>query len=124
VSNERFLVISYFVVLLASLGIGLAAYLALRRPFRAVCDTSGSAMVRLIRRFFLVGIVGPAFLGFCSVSYFSCNVTTYDKVIESRSYLIGINQDQLQAALIYTILGLVVWCGLVFVILLTSRKRD
>ncbi len=123
-SNERYLQISYFVVLLCSAGLGLATYGLLRKRFLAVCDASRSRVAVFARRFLLLGTVVPALLGFCSVSYFSCNVTTYQQVIANRDYLLQINLDQFEAVLHYLIIAIMLWCLIVFAVLLTSRASD
>lgn len=48
-------------------------------------------------------------MGFLLVSYYSCNVTTYEQVIASRSYLFGKNEEQVQAALLYVLCAILVW---------------
>ena len=125
-SNERFLQVSYFVVLFGSLLLGWLTYALLRRQFFGVCDgTPRSRLAPIVRRFFLIGLVGPPVLGFCSVSYlpaFSCNITTYEQIIKDRAYLIQVSQAQLQAALEYTIIAVLLWCLMVFALLLTSGK--
>ena len=122
-SNERFLQIAYFVVLFGSLLLGWLTYALLRRQFFGVCDgPPRSRLATIVRRFFLIGLVGPLVLGFCSVSYFSCNITTYEQIIKDRAYLIQVSQAQLQAALEYTIIAVLLWCLMVFALLLTSGK--
>jgi len=118
-TNERYLQISYFVVLACSLGLGLLVYGFLRVPFRRVCEKSGSRLAPVVSKFFLVGIVGPAMLGFCSVSYFSCNKTTYPAILEDLGYLVEVNQSQLQWAMLDVIVALIIWCLIVFALLLT-----
>lgn len=120
-TNERYLQISYFAVLICSAGMGMATYHVLRTRFLAVCDETRSRIAAFVRRFFLAGILVPALLGFCSVSYFSCNITTYEQVIEKRDYLVQINLEQLRAVLIYQIVAIMVWCLVVCCILLTGR---
>ena len=69
---------------------------------------------------FIVGILTPPLLGFSSVSYFTCNRTTYASIIEDRAYLVEVNLAQLQAALVYTTVAIFLWCLVVFVLILTG----
>ncbi len=123
-SNERYLQVSYFVVLSCSAGLGLMTYGLLRNRFLALCDATRSRVAAFVRRLLLLGTLVPALLGFCSVSYFSCNVTTYQQVIASRDYLVQINLNQLQAVLDYLIVAIMLWCVIVFAVLLTSRTDE
>ena len=102
----------------------MMTYGLLRKRFLAVCDASRSRVAAFVRRLFLLGTLVPALLGFCSVSYFSCNVTTYQQVIANRDYLVQINLGQFQAVLNYLIVAIMLWCLIVFAVLLTSQAKE
>ena len=109
-SNEQFLIVSYFTAAAICIGLGAATYLWFRRPLEGIAAQAPSApLARLLRRVFSASVVGPAVLGFLSVSYYSCNVTTYEQVIASQSYLFGKNEEQVQAALFYVLGAILVW---------------
>lgn len=120
-SNERYLQVSYFVVLLVSASLGLLIFGLLRRCFRAVCDESGSRIGPFVRRLFLFGTLAPAVLGFCSVSYFTCDKTTYQSIIADRGYLISVNFDQIHTAMLFTIGAVMLWCLIVLMVVVTGR---
>ena len=109
-SNEQFLIVSYFTAAAICLVLGVATYLWFRRPLEGIAEQAPSApLARLLRRVFSASVVGPAVLGFLSVSYYSCKVTTYEQVIASQSYLFGKNEEQVQAALLYVLGAILVW---------------
>ncbi len=121
--NETYLQISYFVVCGCSLAVGLLTYRLLRHRFRAVCDAAPrSRLAAVTRPLFLFGTVVPAFLGFGSVSYFSCTQTSYAQIVANRAHLIQVNFDQLQAAMAYSIVAVFIWCLIVLGIVLTAGK--
>jgi hypothetical protein len=123
VDNETYLQISYVIMGLGSVLWGLLTWAWLRRRFIAFCDAEPrSRIVPLVRRLFLPGIVTPAMLGFLSVSYFSCDVDTYNEVIANRGYLVDISFSQAQASIRFTVAAIFVWCLIVSGIILTSGK--
>jgi hypothetical protein len=103
-ANEVFLELSYFVVLLVSVLLGAATWCLLRGSLGRLLASghvsrhAGSAR-RVVR---LALLLGPL-LGFTTVRYFSCSVTTYSEVIASRDYLVSVSLQQLGAATGYTI---------------------
>ena len=122
-NNESFLQISYLVALIGSLLLGFLTFLSLRRSFARLCElTPLTSFAPVVRRFFLIGVLCPPVLGFCSVSYFSCSKGSYADIIQSRAYLIEVNQDQIQAALNYTVVAIVFWCLIVLGLVLTSGR--
>ena len=64
-TNEQYLIVSYFCVAAISVVIGFAAYLWLRAPFYGIAAAlPWKAFRDLLARLFPVGILLPAFLGF------------------------------------------------------------
>jgi hypothetical protein len=124
-TNEQYLVVSYFCVGAISVAIGVAAYYWLRTSFY---QTAGAlpwkALRELLSRLFPVGIVLPAVLGFVSVSYRGCNMQEYEKIIADRSYLVSKNQDQISASLIHVMWAVFGWCVLVAILLAVKRRFD
>lgn len=124
-TNEVYLIVSYFAVGLLSFWIALAATLWLRRSFTGVVrPVPGQHFGRILRKVFSVGLILPALWGFFSVSFHSCSKETYDQIIADRAYLIEKNQEQLSAALSSVVIALLVW-GLVVVgaLIIISRHR-
>ena len=94
-TNEEYLLISYFTAGLISLGFAIFAYLYLRYGFVEIMQSvSGKHLFQIFRKLFLIGIVLPALFGFFSVSFRSCSRDTYDKIIAERAYLFAKNQEQ------------------------------
>ncbi|MGE5528953.1 MAG: hypothetical protein ACM3X6_07410 [Patescibacteria group bacterium] len=109
-NNEQYLVISYFTVCAACLCLAFATFLILRRSFgeltRAV---PGGGPGLLMRKLFLLGLALSAAIGFFSVTYQSCEKTTYQQIIADRAYLLAKNQEQLAASLRHIAFALLAW---------------
>ena len=109
-TNERYLIVSYFVCAALAIALGLLAYLYLRRPFAGVAKAApGRGLRATLKRLFPFGFVLPALLGFVSVSYRSCDRSTYAEIVASRGYLVAKNQEQISSVLLYILAAVVFW---------------
>ena len=108
-TNEQYLVVSYFTVGLLSFAFALATYLLLRHSFIGVTQAVRGKLSIILRRLFFIGIILPALFGFFSVSFRSCSKETYVQIIADRSYLVAKNQEQLSASLSYIVIALLLW---------------
>lgn len=121
-TNEQYLVVSYFVCAGFALALGVFVYLHLRRSFSGIVDVaSGERFAATLKRLFPVGLVLPALLGFVSVSYMSCDRSTYAAIVESRRYLIGRNQKQISWILISILVAIVFWDFVILLVLKFSQ---
>jgi hypothetical protein len=117
-TNERYLIASYFVGAALSAGLGTMVYLFLRRPFGDVAvAASGKRLSSMLKRLFPWGLLFPALLGFVSVSYQGCGRHTYEEIVQARSYLVEKNQEQLSSVLLYILVAVVFWDVIVLLIL-------
>ena len=101
-TNEQYLIVSYFCVAAISVAIGFAAYFWLRAPVRrgiAAALPMESGCEAYLSRLFPVGVILPGLLGFISVSYKGCNFQQYEKIVADRSYLVSKSQEQISAPL-------------------------
>jgi len=120
-SNEHYLIVSYFVVGFVSLCLGLAAYSVLRRPFAAIAEAAGGLRGAVLKRTLALSLALAAVLGFLSVSYLDCN-KGYDEIVKDRSYMNQINREQLQQAGNWIAFAVLAW-GFIVVILLAVWRR-
>ncbi len=124
-SNETYLIVSYFCIALLCIGIALVVLFVLWRPFlKLISYIQNRSFALLLRKIFLIGIVFPALLGFFSVSFKSCSVDSYEKIIEERSYLIQKNQEQTAASLKYITLALFVWMIMTFGVVIVIKQSN
>jgi hypothetical protein len=71
----------------------------------------------MLQRLFPCGFVLPALLGFVSVSYQSCNRTSYEEIVQSRSYLVEKNLGQISSVLFFILVAVLFWDVVVLLIL-------
>jgi len=118
-TNDKYLVVSYVLCAALSILLGALVYLFLRRPFIRIADATPSKHLRsTLTRLFPVGLLFPALLGFVSVSYQSCDRQTYAEIVESRSYLVEKNREQISSTLLSLVVAVLVWD--VVILLLTK----
>ena len=123
-SNERYLIVSYFVLALVSLALGLAAYLVLRRPFAAIAEAvAGRLRSSILKRVLAVSMTLAAVLGFLTVSYTqqSCG-RSYEEIVKDRGFLVQMNEQQFQAASNWIVYAVFAW-GVVVVVCLAALRR-
>ena len=121
-ANEQFLIISYIIVGLLSLGFGILTYVWLRDSFHGIMKAVPDRFSVVLKNLFFIGILFPAMAGFFSVSFRSCSKQTYAKIIAERSYLIAKNQEQLSTSLTYIVIALLAWGIVVAGALMASRN--
>jgi hypothetical protein len=120
-SNEQYLVVSYFSVGALSTVIAMAAYAFLRRPLdRLARSFPNRNLASVLKKLFPAGLALPALAGFLSVTYRSCG-ESYSSIIASRSYLVGKNQEQLSAICFFLMLAVLGW-GVVILLSLVSQR--
>jgi hypothetical protein len=115
-TNDRYLIVSYFVVAAISLVCGLAVFVLLRRPFQDSLKLfAGKNLGSVLKRLFPVGIILPALLGFLSVAYKTCNMKTYEEIVKDRQYLIQKNHEQLSSVCLTLLIAVIFW-DLLFIV--------
>jgi hypothetical protein len=123
-TNEHYLIVSYFVVALVSLGLGVAADCVLRKPFAAIGEAAaGKSRLRTWKRTLTLSLTLAAALGFLSVSYPGCG-KSYAEIVEDRSYLAQMNREQLQAASDWVVYTVLAWCLVVVICLVVMRRKE
>ncbi len=117
-ANDQYLIVSYGLAGALSCAFGVSVYFYLRRPFAAVADlASAGHYSSFLKKLFPFGLVFPAFLGFVSVSYWGCGLTSYAAVVRSREYLVQKNQEQLSSVLFFICVAILFWDAVAILIL-------
>jgi hypothetical protein len=119
-SNEQYLILSYFFVGTLAILIALAIYAYLRNPLTGLITNRNLAAV--FKRLFPAGLVLPALAGFLSVSYHGCT-KNYAQIIADRSYLVAKNQEQISTVCFYLLLAILGWDVAVLLGLIIRAKE-
>lgn len=123
-TNEHYLIVSYFGFGLVSLGLGAAAYRVLRRPFAVIADAvAGRLRSTILKRALAVFLTMAAVLGFLSVSYQGCG-KSYEEIVKERSYLEQVNRQQLQSASEWIVYAVFAWAVVVVICLVVMRGKE
>ena len=124
-TNEEYLVVSYFVVGAFAVLVALATYLWLRPTIHKMTQKlSGKHLPRILKKVLPLSLFFSALLGFCSVTFRSCSKDTYEKIIADRAYLVAKNQEQLSATFFHLSVGILVFGLLVLGVLIARDYRD
>jgi hypothetical protein len=123
-TNDRYLIVSYFAVAALAIAFGGAAWLYLRRSFAGIAQAlSKGDLSRILKAMFPAGLFLPAFLGFVSVSYRGCG-KSYEEIVKERSYLILKNQEQISSILLWIAAALLFWDLVVVLVLRFARTSS
>jgi len=123
VSNEHYLIVSYFLAGLVSLCLGTAVYRVLRAPFAAIAEAAaGRFRSRVLTRALGVFMTLAAVLGFLSVSYNQRGCMSYEQVIKNRYFLEQNTKQQLQRTADWTVAAVFFGCVVVLICLIALRR--
>jgi MFS family permease len=123
-SNERYLIVSYFAFAALCFGLGLLVYYILRKPFERVADSIvGNPRQTWLKRTMVLSMTAASVLGFLGVSYNQHGCTQYEQVIKERAYLVDRNIEQVQNATSWIVWTLLLWCVVIGVALAATRKQ-
>lgn len=121
-SNEHYLIVSYFLAGLVSLCLGIAVYRVLRRPFAAIAEAAtGRLRSRVLTRVLGFCMTLAAVLGFLSVSYNQRGCVSYEQVIKNRYFLVQNSKEQLQGTAEWIVSAVFLWCIVVLICLVALR---
>ena len=122
-TNEQYLVVSYFVVLLVVTPLlGLSVYGYLRRPFTQIADAlPRPRLAAILKRALPTTLLLAALAGFFAVSYRSCG-ESYQKIVSNRKHLAERNRAQVASVSRWLTFAVLAW-GLMVLLMLIVRRR-
>ncbi len=128
-TNEQYLIASYFTVGAICTALAAGVYLFLKNSFIGIIRHIPFRQLSLIlKRLFLIGILFPALVGFFSVSFRSCSKDTYEEIIADRDYLIETNKEELSTSVFHIVVALFVWgviaAGAVYLVRNKHENKD
>jgi hypothetical protein len=123
-SDERYLIVTYFATGCVCLLIGLVAFLWLRRPIGQIAATRFRSLGEAIRRFFPASTLLVAVAAFASVSYYACGTRDYDQIVSDRPYIRSMERAQISASFEWLAWLAIFWGFVILLYLLAIRPRD
>jgi hypothetical protein len=124
-TNETYLIVSYFAVAGAGVVLAVLTTLVLMGPVRRALEGAVAPLARILRRVLPVWLILAVLLGFMSVSYFDCKHTIYDSIVKDRPYLVEKNFDQGSEMCRYAAVGLAAYAAALGLALFAhARSRD
>ena len=123
-TNEQYLVASYFLMAAVSAAAGFVVNRLLRAPLQTLVRAVRSELLPVVRRLCPTGFLLAGIAGFCSVSYPGCLVkTTYAEIVADRSYLVSKTQAQAGAIALYLEWAIMIWCVLVLLMVFKYHQN-
>src|SRR5262247_3107695 len=124
-SNETYLIASYFDAGGLCLGIALAAYAWLRKSVAGIAGSlPQESWKRIIRKAFPLSTILFVLSSCLSVNYYGCEQKKYQEIVNDRSYIARKNAEQLSEALQGVIWSVAVWSVIFVIALQTTRRRS
>jgi len=121
VTNEQYLIVSYFTVagggIVAAMITAALLRAGLRRAVAAISRTVCSYLGRLLPAW----LVLAALLAFVSVSYIDCAHTTYQSVVESEQHLVATTHKQVGRIFTYLAIGVFTYALALAVLMVVYR---
>ncbi len=93
-TNERYLVVSYFAAAGAGVLLAVLTALLLSAPLRAALAAVAQPLGTVFRRFLPSWLILAVLLGFLSVTYYDCSHETYQKIVADQHHLVQKNFEQ------------------------------
>lgn len=123
-TNEQYLIVSYF----AAAGGGVAAAVltgvALTAPLRHAIGAFVAPVRRLFSRTLFVWLILAGLLAFLSVGYFGqCDHQTYRSIVDDYPWLVQKNHEQAESICLYLAIGVLTYSLVLAVMLILLRSR-
>ena len=122
-TNEHYLVVSYFAAAGAGVVAAVAVALVLRKPLRKALAACVAPLAPIVRRSLPAWLVLAVLLGFLSVTYFDCGHDSYEKIVADREHLVSKTCEQGSAMSLYVAVGLVLFSLVVGLCVFAHARR-
>jgi len=93
-TNEQYLVVSYFASAGAGILLAFLTALFLSGPLTRALQRVARPLASVFRRFLPSWLILAVLLGFLSVTYYDCSHGTYQEIVADRDHLVQKNFEQ------------------------------
>ncbi|MCE5326509.1 MAG: hypothetical protein LLG01_08840 [Planctomycetaceae bacterium] len=123
-TNEQYLIVSYFSAAAAGVLAAVATALLLRRPLREAVARFAVPVRRFMTRSLFAWFVLAALLVFMSVGYFgTCDHKTYQSVVEDMPWMISKTRFQIQRVSAVLFVAVLTYAMSMAVVLIIPRRK-
>ena len=122
-TNEHYLMVSYFAAAVAGVAATVAVAIVLRKPLREALAACATPLARIVRRALPAWLVLAVLFGFLSVTYFDCGHNSYEKIVADRGHLVSKTCEQGSAMSLYVAGGLVLFSLVVGLCVFAHARR-
>ena len=126
-SNDHYLIFSYFAGFALSLALAALTYRLLRQPFGRIAEAALTHSQRVFLKTALpVALTLGATVSFLSVSYtfHACHTYTYKDVVKERSYLHKKNREQLAGTSVTMAQAIVMFSVVALICLVVMKRKE
>ena len=123
-SDDHYLIASYFLTGCVCIFIGLAAYLWLRRPIGQITAAPNRSLGAALRRFFPASSLLIVVAAFASVSYYSCGSRNYATIVSDRHYIRSMELAQVRETFLWLSVLMIFWGFEILMYLRGVRRRE
>ena len=121
-TNEQYLIVSYFTAAGGGLVMAVITAALLRGALRQALRSVLSPLGRLLRRVLPAWLILAVLFAFMSVSYFDCTHHTYQEVVADRPHMIDVTRAQIQHMLLYVSIAMFAYTlGLAVMLAISPR---
>ncbi|MDY6913235.1 MAG: hypothetical protein SVT52_02090 [Planctomycetota bacterium] len=123
-TNEQYIVVSYFTAVGGGIVLAIVTAMIMRGPLRRAVGGVLSPLGRLMRRVLPAWLVLFVLLAFTMVSYFDCSHHSYQDIVKDRPHMINVTRTQSQYMLICLGLALLTYVLVLAVVLIIRPRVD
>ena len=124
-TNEQYLIVSYFAAAGGGVVMAVITAMILRSPLRQAVGGILSPLGRLLRRLLPAWLILFVLFAFMTVSYFDCSHQTYQKIVTDRPHMIRVTHSQAQHMLLFAGVALFVYVlGLAVILVVRPRTVE
>lgn len=116
-TNENYLIVSYFCAAAGGMAGAAATALLLRGPLRRAVAAVLAPVGRVFRRMLPAWLVLMVLFAFTSVSYLDCKHETYQHVVKDRAHMEQVTRTQASKMLNYLAVGLLAYAAALAIML-------
>ena len=122
-TNEQYLIVSYFAAAGGGALAAISTGLVLRGPLRSAVAMFTAPARRFMRRAMFAWLVMGVFLAFTSVGYFGCEHDTYKSIVDDMPWMVQKTHEQTESIFRYLLAGVLTYALALAVVLAVWRPQ-